>query len=138
MFGGLLKICLLKLISEQKELYFISYIDQTWDTTIAATQFVLLQSLVETKAGSLTFSKTKVLENSALFTNMASKSLVNIFGRDKDKLFNVLVRAFPLPLVSDLVEEKLWEWISYYDTEKKKIMKTQEEKKTFCSKSFLE
>ena len=138
MFGGLSKICLLKLISEQKELYFISYIDQTWDTTIAATEFVLLQSLVETKAGSLTFSKTKVLENSALFTNMASKSLVNIFGRDKDKLFNVLVRAFPLPLVSDLVEEKLWEWISYYDTEKKKIMKTQEEKKTFCSKSFLE
>ena len=138
MFDGLLKICLLKLISEQKELYFISYIDQTWDTTIAATEFVLLQSLVETKAGSLTFSKTKVLENSALFTNMVSKSLVNIFGRDKDKLFNVLVRAFPLPLVSDLVEEKLWEWISYYDTEKKKIMKTQEEKKTFCSKSFLE
>ena len=37
-------------------------------------------------------SKIKVLENSAFFTNMALEPLLNIFGRDKDQLFDVLVR----------------------------------------------
>ena len=50
------------------------------------------------------FSKIKVLENSALFTNMALESLLNIFRRDKDQVFNVLFRAFPLPAETFRVE----------------------------------
>ena len=50
------------------------------------------------------FSKIKVLENSALFTNMGLESLLNIFGRDKDQVLDVLVRAFPLPPETDLVK----------------------------------
>ena len=71
-------------------------------------------------------SKIKVLENSALFTNM---SLLNIFGRDKDQLY-ILVRFIPLP--PDLVKLKLCAGrIRYYYSQKKKIMKSQTEKEKF-------
>ena len=48
------------------------------------------------------YSKIKVLENSRLFTNMALEFWLNIFGRDKDQVFDVLLHVFP-----GLVEEKL-------------------------------
>ena len=75
-------------------------------------------------------SKIKVLENSALFTNMALQSLLNIFGRDKDQLYDILVRFIPLP--PDLVKLKLCAGrIRYYYSQKKKIMKSQTEKEKF-------
>ena len=79
------------------------------------------------------FSKIKVLENSASFTNMVLESLLNIFGRDKDQVFDVLVRAFPLPPETDLVKLKktFSGRINYYYALKKKIMKTQAEKEQF-------
>ena len=79
------------------------------------------------------FSKIKVLENSASFTNMVLESLLNIFGRDKDQVFDVLVRAFPLPPETDLVKLKktFSGRINNYYALKKKIMKTQAEKEKF-------
>ena len=79
------------------------------------------------------FSKIKDLENSALFTKMALESLLNIFGRDKDQVFDVLVCAFPLPPEIDLVKLKknFSRRINYYYTQKKKKLKIQLEKETF-------
>ena len=86
------------------------------------------------------FSKIKDLENSALFTKMALESLLNIFGRDKDQVFDVLVCAFPLPPETDLVKLKknFSGRINYYYIQKKKVMETQAEKeKFFDSESSL-
>ena len=79
------------------------------------------------------------MENSALFTNTALESLLNIFGRDKDQLFNVLVHVFPVSPETDLVKLKknFSGRINYYYTQKKKIIKTQAEKKFFDSESSL-
>ena len=80
----------------------------------------------------LDFSKIKVLETSALFTNMALESLLNIFGGDKDQLFDVLVRVFPVSPETDLVKLKknFLGRINYY-TQKKKIIRTHAEKENF-------
>ena len=79
------------------------------------------------------------MENSALFTNTALESLLNIFGRDKDQLFNVLVHVFPVSPETDLVKLKknFSGRINYYYTQKKKIIKTQAEKKFFDNESSL-
>ena len=81
------------------------------------------------------FSKIEALENSALFTNMALESLLNIFGRDKDQVFDVLVCVFPLPPETDLVKLKknFSGRINNYYTQKKKIMKTKAEKENFLT-----
>ena len=86
------------------------------------------------------FSKIKVLENSALLTNMALECLLNIFRRDKDQVFDdVLILVFPLPPEIDLVKFKKYfvGRITYYSTQVKKIMKTQLEKKFLDTESFL-
>ena len=71
---------------------------------------------------------------------MALESLLNIFGRDKDQVFDVLVCVFPLPPKTDLLKLKknFSGRINYYYTRKKKIMETQAEKeKFFNSESSL-
>ena len=68
------------------------------------------------------------------------ESLLNIFGGDKDQLFDVLVRVFPVSPETDLVKLKknFSGRINYYYTQKKKIIKTQAEKeKFFDSESSL-
>ena len=79
------------------------------------------------------------MENSALFTNMALESLVNVFGRDKDQVFDVLIHVFPLPpcLLIKLKKNFVGR-ITYCYTQKKKIIKTKAEKeKFFDSESSL-
>ena len=58
------------------------------------------------------------MENSALFTNMALESLLNVFGRDKDQVFDVLVHVFPVPpcLVIKLKKNFVGRITSYYYT----------------------
>ena len=71
---------------------------------------------------------------------MALESLLSIFGRDKDLIFDVLVCVFSPPHETDLVKLKknFSGRINYYYTQKKKIMKTQAEKeKLFDSESSL-
>ena len=80
------------------------------------------------------------MENSAVFTKMASESLVNVFGRDKDQVFDVLVHVFPVPprLVIKLKKNFVGSITSYCYTQKKKIIKTKPEKeKFFDSESSL-
>ena len=86
------------------------------------------------------FSKIKVkVENPALFTNMALESLLNIFGRDKDQLFDVLVCISPVSSEIDLVKLKknFSGRINYYYTQKEKIIKTYAEKKFFDMETSL-
>ena len=80
------------------------------------------------------------MENSALFTNMALESLINVSGRDKDQVFDVLVHVFPVPprLVIKLKKNFVGRITSYYYTQKKKIIKTKAEReKFFDSESSL-
>ena len=81
-----------------------------------------------------------VLENSALFTNMALESLINVFGRDKDQVFDVLVYVFRVPprLVIKLKKNFVGRITSYWYTQKKKVIKTKAEReKFFDSESSL-
>ena len=65
-----------------------------------------------------------VSENSALVTNMALESLVNVFKSDKDQVFDVLVHVFPVPprLVIKLEKNFVGRITSYCYTQKKKII----------------
>ena len=70
---------------------------------------------------------------------MALESLVNVFGRDKDQVFDVLVHVFPVPprLVIKLKKNFVGR-ITYCYSQKKKIIKTKAEKeKFFDSESSL-
>ena len=71
---------------------------------------------------------------------MALESLVNVFGRDKDQVFDVLIHVFPLPprLVIKLKKNFVGR-ITYCYTQKKKIITTKAKKeKFFDSESSLE
>ena len=61
---------------------------------MAGKKFDFVKKICWEEGWEVDFSKIKVLENSSLFINMALESLLNIFGRDKDQLFDVLVFVF--------------------------------------------
>ena len=61
---------------------------------MAGKKFDFVKKICWEEGWEVDFSKIKVLENSSLFINMALESLLNIFGRDKDQLFDVLVCVF--------------------------------------------
>ena len=61
---------------------------------MAGKKFDFVEKFCWEEGWEVDFSKIKVLESSSLFTNMALESLLNIFGRDKDQLFDVLVCVF--------------------------------------------
>ena len=89
--------------------------------------------------GTLTFPKLKFWKIHLSLPKWLWSLLIN-FGRDKDQLFDVLVRVFPVSPETDLVKLKknFSGRINYYYTQKKKIIKTQAEKeKFFDSESSL-
>ena len=89
--------------------------------------------------GTLTFAKLKFWKIHLSLPKWLWSLLIN-FGRDKDQLFDVLVRVFPVSPETDLVKLKknFSGRINYYYTQKKKIIKTQAEKeKFFDSESSL-
>ena len=61
---------------------------------MAGKKFDFVKKICWEEGWEVDFSKIKVLENSSLFINMALESMLNIFGRDKDQLFDVLVFVF--------------------------------------------
>ena len=73
---------------------------------MAGKEVSLAREFCWQKSWEVDFSKIKVLDYSALF----------IFGRDKTKVFNVLVHVFPLTVESDVIKlKKNFEGrISYY------------------------
>ena len=71
---------------------------------------------------------------------MALESLLTVFGRNKDQVFEVLVHVFPLPprLVIKLKKNFAGRITSYCYTQKKKVIETKAEKeKFFDSESSL-